>query len=342
MIMQLKYKEKEMSDKIKVTAFASRPDERASFNVFEEKLNLSIKHVSSQLCLDVVQEAEGCEGVTILGNCDCSRPVLEALAKIGVKFVASRSAGYNNIDVEAAKSLGIQVSNAKYSPNCVADFALMLALMVNRRVLVGLKRNVGHDFSLPGLQGQEMKNMTVGVIGTGRIGQTVIKNYSGFGCKIIGYDVYENEDIKKYMTYVDLDYLLKNADIITLHTPLFESTYHIINKENIAKMKKGVKIINTARGELIDTEALIEGLKSHHIAGAGLDVLESEQGIFHSDCRMKGLVNDQIAILKSLDNVVLTNHFAFYTDQAVEDMVYCGLHSLSQFITTGTADFEIK
>jgi D-lactate dehydrogenase len=331
-----------MSGKVKITAFASRPDERSSFDLFEDKLGLEIKHVSSQLSLDVVDQAAGSEGVTILGNCDCSKPVLEALSKLGVKFVASRSAGYNNIDVEAAKSLNIKISNARYSPNCVADFAVMLGLMVTRKVINGLRRNIANDFSLPGLQGQEMKNLTVGVIGTGRIGQTVIKNYSGFGCKIIGYDVYENEDIKKYMDYVDLDYLLSNSDIITLHTPLFDSTYHIINKENIAKMKKGVKIINTARGELVDTQALIEGLKSKHIGGAGLDVLESEYGIFHSDCRMSGMVNDEIATLKALDNVVLTGHMAFYTDQAVEDMVYCGLNSLAQFSKTGTADFEIK
>lgn len=331
-----------MSEKIKITAFASRPDEKNSFDLFEEKLNLDITHVKSQLSLDVVEQAAGSVGVTILGNCDCSRPVLESLSKLGVKFVSSRSAGYNNIDVEAAKELNIKISNAKYSPNCVADFATMLALMLNRKVLTALKRNVANDFSLPGIQGQEMKNMTVGVIGTGRIGQAVIKNYSGFGCKIIGYDIYENEDIKKYMSYVDLDYLLKNSDIITLHTPLFDSTYHIINKENIAKMKDGVKIINTARGELVDTQALIEGLKSKKIGAAGLDVLESEYGIFHTDCRMKGMVNDEVAILKALDNVVLTSHIAFYTDQAVEDMVYCGLSSLAQFATTGTAEFEIK
>jgi len=331
-----------MAEKFKITAFASRPDEKGSFDLFEDKLNLDIKHVSSSLSLDVVEQAKGSLGVTVLGNCDCSRPVLEALSKLGIKYLASRSAGYNNIDVEAAKSLGIKISNAQYSPNCVADFAIMLALMLNRKVLTGLKRNIANDFSLPGLQGHEMKNMTVGVIGTGRIGRAVIKNYSGFGCKIIGYDLYQNEEIKKYMTYVDLDYLLENSDIITLHTPLFDSTYHMINKESIAKMKKGVKIINTARGELIDTDALIEGLKSKQIGAAGLDVLESERGIFHTDCRLKGVDNDHIAILKSLDNVVLTNHFAFYTDQAVEDMVYCGLNSLYQFITTGTADFEIK
>lgn len=330
-----------MSEKIKITAFASRSDERSSFDLYEKEFNLDIKHVNKQLSLSVVEEAKGSQAVTILGNCDASRPVLKALSEIGVKYVASRSAGYNNIDVEAAKEFGIKISNAKYSPNCVADFAVMLALMLNRKVETALKRHVGNDYSLPGLMGHEMRNMTVGVIGTGRIGQTVIKNYSGFGCKIIGYDVYQNEEMKKYMTYVDLDTLFKTSDIITLHTPLFDSTYHIINEENIAKMKDGVKIINTARGELIDTPSLITALKSGKVGAAGLDVLEGEKGVFHCDHRFDGITNDQIAILKSLNNVVLTSHFAFYTDQAVKDMVYCGLYSLYQFMTTGSADFEI-
>lgn len=329
-------------DSIKVTAYASRPDEQASFTRLGKQLDLDITYVKGSLSLETVEEARGSQGVTILGNCDASKPVLEALAAMDVKFVASRSAGYNNIDLDAAKRLGIRVSNARYSPNCVADFALMLALMLNRRVLVALKRNIGNDYSLPGIQGQEMKNMTVGVMGTGRIGKTVIDNYSGFGCKILAYDVYQNEAVKGHATYVDLDTLLSESDIISLHMPLTEETYHIINKETLAKTKQGVKIINTARGELIDTQALIDSLKSKHVAGAGLDVLEGELGIYHTDNRIRGIVNDQIAILKSLDNVVATGHMAFYTDQAVDDMVACGLNSLSQFIRTGSCDCEVS
>ena len=327
---------------IKITAFACRPDEKESFARLGNELDLDIKYVPGNLSLEQVEQARESEGVTILGNCNASAEVLEALAVLGVKFVASRSAGYNNIDLDAAKRLGIRVSNARYSPNCVADFALMLALMVNRKVLVALKRNLGNDYSLPGIMGQEMKNMTVGVLGTGRIGGTVIKNYSGFGCKILAYDVFENEEVKAYATYVALDVLLKESDIITLHMPLNDQTYHIINKDTLAKMKKGVKIVNTARGELVDTQALIDALKTKQVSGAGLDVLEGELGIYHTDRRFSGIVNDQIAILKSLDNVVATGHMAFYTDQAVDDMVACGLHSLSLFIRTGKSDFELS
>lgn len=327
--------------KIKITAFASRPDESPSFERLEKEMDLDVTHVKAGLSLDSIAAAEGSDGVTFLGNCDVSAPVLEKLASMGITYAASRSAGYNNVDVAAAKRLGIHVSNARYSPDCVADFALMLALMVNRRVIVALKRNVSNDYSFPGIMGQEMKNMTVGVMGTGRIGKSVIRNYSGFGCRIIAYDVFQDSDAAVHATYVDKETLFREADIISLHMPLNDQTHHIIDGQSIGMMKKGVKIINTARGELIDTDALIAGLKSRRIGGAGLDVIEGELGIYHTDCRLSGVDHDRMAILKGLDNVVLTGHMAFYTDQAVDDMVYCGLNSLVQFVTTGKADCEV-
>ncbi|MGL5977641.1 MAG: D-isomer specific 2-hydroxyacid dehydrogenase family protein [Erysipelotrichaceae bacterium] len=324
-----------------VIAFACRPDEKPGFDKFSAELELNVTYVNQSLSVDNVHLCAGFEAVTILGNCDASKPVLEELARLGVKFLASRSAGYNNIDLSAAKALGIRVSNATYSPNCVADFAVMLALMVNRKAIDIIKRNAAHDYSLRGLMGYELKNQTVGVIGVGRIGQNVVKNFSGFGCKIIGYDMYENEEMKSYMEYVSLDTLFKTADIITLHAPLMDSNYHIINKDSIALMKQGVKIINTSRGELIHTEDLIDGLKRGDIGGAGLDVLESELGIFHHDCRFTQIDHDNLAILKQLQNVVVTNHIAFYTDQAVMDMVECGLRSLHSFVNTGESSMEI-
>lgn len=300
-----------------------------------------MKYVKESLSLENVHLAEGIEAVAILGNCNARREVLEELSKGGVKYLASRSAGYNNIDLEAAKEFGIRVSNATYSPNSVADFATMLALMLNRRVIESIKRSQGQDYTLGGLMGNELRNQVIGVIGTGRIGQTVIKNFSGFGPKILAYDLYPNEEMKAYVEYVDLDTLLQKADIITLHAPLFESNYHLINKETISKMKQGVKIINTARGELIDTFALIDGLKNSKIGGTALDVIENELGIFHSDCRFKTIDHDGLAILKSLPNVILTPHCAFYTDQAVSDMVECGLRSLHSFLLKGTSPWEI-
>lgn len=327
---------------MKIIAFASRPDEKPSFDKFSKELNLEIKHVQQMLSLDTVDEAQGYDGVAILGNCDASREVLKKLSEYNIRYLASRSTGYNNIDLAAAKEFNIKISNAAYSPNCVADFAVMLTLMLNRRVKNALARNACDDYSLPMLMGCEMKNLTIGVIGSGRIGTTVIKNFSGFNCKIITYDVVKNPEAEKYAVYVDLEELFKTADVITLHTPLFESTRHIINEKSIAMMKNGVKIINTARGELIDTDALIQGLKSKKIGGAGLDVLEGELGIFHKDHRFDGIHNDNIAVLKQMQNVIVTGHYAFYTDQAVSDMVECGLRSLHSFLTTGASSREIR
>jgi D-lactate dehydrogenase len=334
------HEEKKMK-KIKITAFASRPDEAPSFARLEKELNLDVTHVKAGLSLDSVAVAEGSDGVTFLGNCDVSAPVLEKLASMGIKYAASRSAGYNNVDIETAKRLGIHVSNARYSPDCVADFSLMLALMVNRRIMVALKRNICNDFSFPGIMGREMKNMTVGVMGTGRIGRSVVRDYTGFGCRIIACDVFQSPEVAAYATYVDKETLFKEADIISLHMPLNDQTRHLINEKSIAMMKDGVVIVNAARGELIDTDALIAGLKSRKVGGAGLDVVEGELGIYHTDRRLSGIDNDRLAILISLDNVVTTGHIAFYTEQAVDDMVYCGLNSIVQFITTGKADCEV-
>jgi len=316
---------------MKIIAYAVRKDEQYGFDKVSAELQVELKYVTDGLNLGNTEEVAGYEYVTILGHCDASREVLKKLSALGVKYISSRSAGYNNIDIEAAKEYGIRVSSASYSPNCVADFTLMLMLMCIRNAKQSLLRGEAKDYSLRGLRGLEMKNLVVGVIGTGRIGRTVIKNISGFGSKIIGYDLYENDEIKEYMSYVDLETLYRESDIITLHAPYIEENHHLINRDTISKMKENVIIINTARGELIDTEALINGLEQGKIGAAGLDVLEGEVGIYHNDKRFESFVNHNMSILRCMPNVILTQHLAFYTDQAVYDMVECGLKSLYYF-----------
>lgn len=316
---------------MKIIAYATRPDEQDAFEKFAKELHIEVKYMTQKLSKETVNEAKGFEYVTILGNCDASSEVLETLSEYGVKYLASRSVGYNNIDLEKAKELGIRVSNASYSPYCVADFTVMLILMSIRKVSIAIQRGKVQDFSLQGIQGREMHNLTVGVIGTGRIGQAVIKNLTGFGCKIVAYDLYPNEEMKQYVEYVELEKLYVESDIITLHTPLFESNYHLINKDTIDQMKDGVVIINTARGELIHTEHLIQKLEEGKVGAAALDVLENEVGIFHQDCRHTRITNRELQVLGQIPNVILTQHFAFYTDQAVYDMVECGLKSLRAF-----------
>ncbi len=327
---------------MKIIAYSTRDDEQYDFDRFSTELQCDIKYIEESLCLENASEATGFECVSILGHCDASREVLRKLKELGVKYLSVRSAGYDNVDLEAAKEFDIRISNATYSPNSVADFTTMLILMSIRKVKTAMQRGTVQDFSLPGIQGHEMRNLVIGVIGTGRIGQTLIKNLSGFGCKIIGYDLYPNEEMKKYIEYVDLDTLYSQSDVITLHTLLLDSTYHIINKDSISAMKDNVVIVNASRGELIDTEALIDGLKSGKIGAAGLDVLENEVGIYHTDKRFEILKNHNISILRQMPNVVLTQHLAFYTDQAISDMVECSLRSLYSFENNLDNRWEIK
>lgn len=326
----------------KIIAYAVRPDEFDAFERFSKELDLDVQIVRDSLSMENVDLTKGYEAVAFLGNCDLSESVLEILASNGVKYLASRSAGYNNVDMDAVKRLGLRFSNASYSPHCVADFAVMMILMSVRKMKTIMKRVEMNDYSLPGIQGKEMHNLTFGVIGTGRIGQITARNLSGFGGKIIGYDVYENDDIKDVLEYVSLDTLLETADVITLHAPLFESTHHIINDVNLAKTKPGVVIVNCARGELVDTDALIKYLDNGHIGAVGLDVLEGELGLFHVDHRLNHVNNHQLTLLQGYKNVVVSPHASFYTDQAVSDMVEVGLSSLKQFVNTDQSSYEIK
>jgi D-lactate dehydrogenase len=234
------------------------------------------------------------------------------------------------------------VSNAEYSPYSVSNYTVMMLLMLVRKSCYIVARTHSMNYSISDMQGREMQNLTIGVIGTGRIGQAVIRNLSGFGCRIIGYDPYPNEEMKKYMEYVDISGLYKESDVISLHVPYFQSNYHMINKETIEKMKDGVIILNAARGELIDTSDLIDGLESGKIGGAGIDCFENESGIIHKDHLCNIIKNRELAILKSFPNVIVTPHVAFFTDQAAQDMVRCSLNSLYLFNNNMENRHEIK
>ncbi|WP_404302667.1 D-isomer specific 2-hydroxyacid dehydrogenase family protein [Paenibacillus sp. DP01] len=326
----------------KIVVYQARPDEAAYFKKFGNEFDLDIKYVNQELNAETAIQAQDAEAVTIQGSNKADRATLQALSKVGVKYLALRSAGYNYIDRAAAKEYGIRFSNVTYSPNSVADFTTMLILMCERKAQQILARGAVQDYTLAGIQGREIRNLTVGIIGTGQIGATVARNLSGFGCNIIGYDIYENDNLKDLIEYVSLEKLISTSDVISLHAPLFDSNYHMINRESIAKMKDGVCIVNCGRGPLIDTEALIHGIETGKVGAAGLDVIEDELGIFHEDHRLNVLNNHQLAILKSFPNVIVTPHMAFYTDQAVSDMVEIALKSLNSFMNNGTSQWEIK
>lgn len=270
---------------------------------------------------------DGC-GVCVLALKEFHKEELDALKNAGVCYFATRTIGYNHIDVAYAKEIGLHVCNASYPPNGVADYTVMMMLLCLRHYKQALWRTQVNDFSLDGLMGKEMKDLTIGILGTGKIGATVARNLSGFGCKLLAYDKYENEAIKDIVTYVDLDTVYKEADLITLHMPLFPETYHIINDESIAKMKDGVVIVNCARGALMDIDSLIRNIENEKIGALGLDCIENEEGIIHQNLKTDIISNKEMAYLRQFKNVVHTQHMAFFTDCAIESMVNSAIYGI--------------
>lgn len=326
----------------KIAVYNVRQDEMSFFKKYQEQLELNLEFIDEEFNFRTAEKAKGAEAVTVPGSNNVDRSAIKVLSDMEIKYLAVRSAGYNNIDIEAAKEYGIRFSNVNYSSNSVADFTTMLILMCVRKVKQIIARNDVQDYTLAGVQGREIRNLTIGIIGTGNIGAAVAQNLSGFNCKIIGYDVYEKDNLRDILEYVSLNELISKSDVITLHVPLYEGNYHMINRESIKKMKDGVCIINCGRGPLIDTEALIEGIESGKIGAAGLDVVEDDQGIFNTDHRLNILKKHDQSILKAFPNVIITPHTAFYTDQAVSDMVEIALKSLVSFMNLGDSPWEIK
>jgi D-specific alpha-keto acid dehydrogenase len=242
---------------------------------------------------------------------------LLALSEAGVTYISTRSVGCNHIDVSYAESVGISVETVAYSPDSVADYTLMLMLMAVRHAKSVIRRADVHDYRLSDVRGKELRDLTIGVIGTGRIGAAVMDRLRGFGCQILAYDTRP----KTSAEYVSLGELLQQSDIVTLHTPLTAATHHLFNRQRIERMKHGAVIVNTGRGALLDTEALVSALESGRLGGAALDVLEDEEGIFYADCSDKPIESQLLLRLHKLPNVLISPHTAYYTDHALSDTV---------------------
>lgn len=321
---------------MKIYAFEVREDEKAAFEKISAKCGVEVTLSSEVPSLENADLVKGYDGVSILGMGKLDEALLSRYHEAGVRFLSTRTIGYNHIDLVAAKKLGISVCNAAYPPNGVADFTVMMILMCLRQYKQALWRGQVNDFSLQGLQGRDMNELTIGVMGTGRIGLQVLKNLSGFGCRLLAYDVHENPEAKKFATYVDQETIYRECDVISLHMPLFDSTYHIINAETIAKMKDGVILVNCARGELTDINALVDGIESEKIGALGMDTAEGEEGIVHEDRRTDIISNRNWFYLHQFRNVIMTQHMAFYTKEAVDSMVCCGVEGIVQMEKTGT------
>lgn len=313
--------------KTRVCVFSYREfDEAQYFRKVSDELGIELVICHEGPTLSNIHLAKGCNSISIITT-PIDAVLMARLSEMKVKMISTRTIGFDHIDIEAAEKYGIHVSSATYPPNGVADYAIMLMMMAARNMKRIMERASIQDFSLPGIKGRDFANMTIGIVGTGRIGQTVIRHLSGFGNTLLAYSLYECEEIKEYAKYVSFAELLRQCDIISLHAPLDENNYHMINQEAIATMKDEVIIVNTARGGLIDTKALINGIESGKIGAAALDVIEHEAGLYYNDLKSEVLANHDLAILKNYPNVIVTPHMAFYTNQDVHDMVYASLQS---------------
>ena len=305
----------------KVFFYTLRPyDELGLAQRLAPKMGIEFGYTQEYPTLENAALAAGYDAVSVT-PCDMSAPMVRRFHELGVKVICCRSIGYDHVDRETARELGMKVSNVDYPPNGVANFAIMLMLMSLRKAGHILKRGEAQDYSLKGKIGRDISTCTVGVIGTGRIGRTVLQHLSGFGCRLLAYDLYQNDEVKQIAEYVPLETLLAECDVITLHTNATEENHHLIDAKAIAAMKPGAVIINTARGKLIDSDALIAGLESGKLGGAALDVLENENGLYYYNRMGDVIPNPELAALRSMPNVILTYHTAFYTEEDVESMV---------------------
>lgn len=320
-----------------IKVFELRDDERAALERVSATLpaDCQVSWCADTLTAETVEGLTDTDAVVIVNKSILDESLLGALHAHGVRYIATRSIGFNHIDLPAAKRMGMHVCNTTYPPYGVAEFAVMLMLMALRKYKPAMWRQQVNDYSLAGLQGRELRTLTVGVMGTGRIGRAVIDYLSGFGCKILAYDPYPSEELAQRgdVTYVTLDELYALSDLITVHVPLMDATRGIIDSDAIAKMRDGVVLINVSRGELMDVEALVQGIESEKIGALAMDVFAEEDGIYHVNRTHDILANRNMAYLRQFPNVILTQHIAFYTDIDVDSMVEQGVRGVVAMAT---------
>lgn len=304
---------------MKIAVYSTKSYDRKYFELINAKYSFELEFFDFMLNESTARLAEHCEVVCIFVNDDGSRKVLEKLAALGVKIIALRCAGFNNVDLKAAQDLGIQVVRVPaYSPEAVAEHTVGLMMTLNRRIHRAYQRTREANFSLEGLIGFNMHGRTVGVIGTGKIGIAVMRILKGFGMHILAYDPFKNPQAEELgANYVELDELYAKSHVITLHCPATPENYHLLNRDAFAKMRDGVMIINTSRGSLIDTPAAIDALKQRKIGALGMDVYENERDLFFEDKSNEVIQDDVFRRLSSCHNVLLTGHQAFLTEEAL-------------------------
>lgn len=325
---------------IKIAFFDTKDYDREMFDKYNSEYNYEITYFKTKLNEETAVLATGFDVVCIFVNDTANKVVLEKLKSLGVKLIALRCAGYNNVEISHLPSgLGV-VRVPAYSPYAVAEHTAGLLLALDRKVYKSYQRTKKYNFSLDGLLGFDIHEKTVGVIGTGKIGKVFINIMNGFGANVIAYDVYQDKKAEEELNfkYTTLDEIYKNADIISLHCPLTEENHNMINKDSIAKMKKGVILLNTSRGKLINAKDLVDCLEKGMIGGVGLDVFEDEEEYFLNDMSNSYIRDAELSILLSMPNVVITAHQAFFTKEALEKIVSTTLSNIKEYIDTGKCE----
>lgn len=321
---------------LKFAVFDSREYDRPGLDKSSEGRNIEFKHYETKLNADTVRLAKGYDGVVVFVNDDVDSFVIDRLCEYGVKLIALRCAGFNNVDLNAAKGRITVVRVPAYSPRTVAEHTIALLLTSIRRIHKAYIRTRNFNFSVNDFTGFELYGKTVGVIGTGKIGRAFIDICNGFGMKVIAYDLYPDESVKA--EYVSLDELFTRSDVISLHCPLTPENKHLINGRSIAKMKTGVVILNTSRGMLIDTQALINGIKDKKVGAACLDVYEEESEFFFEDFSGHIVRDDTLTRLIAMPNVIVTSHQAFLTKEALENIAETTVNNIERFFAGNTCN----
>ncbi len=324
---------------MKIAFFDTKPYDKQSFQKYAND-DLVFKFYETKLNIDTVDLARGCDVVCIFVNDTADATVIDRLYELGVKVLALRCAGYNNVDVKHAYKKIHVVHVPAYSPYAVAEHTMALLLTSIRRIHKAYIRTRDQNFSLTGLLGFDLKGKTVGIIGTGKIGKVFSEICKGFGMNVLGYDLYPDE--KTGIEYTDFREICKRADIISLHCPLTPETKYIINERSLSDMKDGVVIINTSRGRLIDSDALLEAIKTGKVGAAGLDVYEEESDLFFEDCSGEILQDDILSRLLSMPNVLITSHQAFFTKEALSNIAKTTMDNAKGFFEEGKRENEVK
>ncbi|GFI01510.1 MAG: 2-hydroxyacid dehydrogenase [Lachnospiraceae bacterium] len=300
---------------MKIAFYGTKPYDKIWFEPMGKEYGFDIHFIEAACNKETIFMAKGYDAICIFVNDYVNAEMIDALYEMNVKAILLRSAGFNNVDVKAAEDKIIILRVPSYSPEAVAEFAMALLLTVNRLTHKAYNRTREFNMSLNGLMGMDINEKTVGVIGTGKIGQAMIRIFGGFQAHVICYDPYPVEGLDA--EYVSLEELFKSSDIISLHCPLTSDTRHLINKESIAMMKDGVYLVNTSRGSLIDTQALIDAMLEGKFGGVGLDVYEEEEGVFYEDRSNEIITDDNLARLMTFPNVLVTSHMGFFTKEAM-------------------------